>query len=448
MSCNEVILRVNNISKCFEMYGKPSHRLYQTLTMGRRKFFKEFWALKDISFELKRGQCLGIIGRNGCGKSTLLQLIAGTLAPTCGSVEVNGKVAALLELGSGFNPEFSGRENIYMNATVLGLSRKEIDYKLQSIIDFADIGDFIDQPVKTYSSGMYVRLAFAIVTHVEADILIIDEALAVGDAFFVQKCMAFLQRFIEEKTVILVSHDTGAVMNLCDHAIFLDHGQIEYAGRPKEVTEKYLESIYETRQGASFKVKTAPKKKQEQTERHLSTGKDMRHDWLNSSNLRNDLECFKFDDNSSGFGKGKAEIINVELRDENGNKLLWIVGGEKVSLKIQCRALYEIKNPIMGFYLRDTLGQDIFGDNTYFTHIDQEFKVPAGCIVTAEFEFTMPRLPVGEYYINSAIAEGTLEEHVQHHWMHNALIIKSHTSSVCQGLVGLPMENIRMYIND
>ena len=197
MSFDDVAIRVQNISKCYHLYDHPRNRLYQSVVprfqriIGRAPstFFREFWALKDVSFEVKRGETVGIIGRNGSGKSTLLQIICGTLSPTSGLVETHGRVAALLELGSGFNPEFTGRENVYMNGSVIGLSRDEIDTRFDDIVAFADIGEFIDQPVKTYSSGMYVRLAFAVIAHVNADILVIDEALAVGDVFFVQKCM-------------------------------------------------------------------------------------------------------------------------------------------------------------------------------------------------------------------------------------------------------------------
>ena len=192
------MIRVENLSKCYQIYDKPQHRLWQGLFRGRKQFFREFWALKDVSFEVRRGETVGIIGRNGSGKSTLLQMICGTLTPTSGTIDVRGRVGALLELGAGFNPEFTGRENVYMNGSILGLTREEIDARYEDIVAFADIGQFIDQPLKTYSSGMYVRLAFAVIANIEADVLVIDEALAVGDAFFVQKCMRFLRRFLEK----------------------------------------------------------------------------------------------------------------------------------------------------------------------------------------------------------------------------------------------------------
>ena len=238
-SSTEAVISVDNVTKFFEIYRKPSHRLWQMVCRGRRRFYEPFWALRDVSFSVGRGECVGIIGRNGAGKSTLLQIITGTLAPSSGSTAVKGRVAALLELGSGFNPEFTGRENVYLNASILGLTREEIDSRYDDIAAFADIGSFIEQPVKSYSSGMVVRLAFAVVAHVNADVLVVDEALSVGDAFFTQKCMRFLRHFISERTALFVSHDTAAVNSLCNRAILMEGGRMKQAGSPKEVTETY-----------------------------------------------------------------------------------------------------------------------------------------------------------------------------------------------------------------
>ena len=217
-SDNDTVIQVQGLQKCFQIYNSPGQRLRQFLQprvqrwLGRnvQRYYREFWALRDVSFEIRKGQTVGIIGRNGSGKSTLLQMICGTLHPTAGHVEVRGRVAALLELGSGFNPEFTGRENVFFNAGVLGQSEERTREKFADIEAFADIGEFMDQPVKTYSSGMLVRLAFAVIAHVDADILVIDEALAVGDAFFTQKCMRFLRSFMQQGTVLFVSHDTAA----------------------------------------------------------------------------------------------------------------------------------------------------------------------------------------------------------------------------------------------
>jgi len=237
---SDIAIRVQNITKAYQIYDKPQDRLKQSLCQGRKQFYREFKALDDVSFEVKKGETVGIIGRNGSGKSTLLQIICGTLAPTSGTVEVNGRVAALLELGAGFNPEFTGKENVYMNATILGLSKEEIDAKYDEIVAFADIGDFIDQPVKTYSSGMYARLAFSVVIHVDPDVLIVDEILAVGDSLFQAKCV---KKFYEIKesgcTIVFVSHDEYQVRHVCDYAAYLKEGNLVYFGNTADAFDAY-----------------------------------------------------------------------------------------------------------------------------------------------------------------------------------------------------------------
>ena len=255
MSSDDFAIRVQGLSKYYQIYEAPKDRLKQMLVLRlqrmigkqQKQYFREFKALNNVSFEIKKGETVGIIGRNGSGKSTLLQMICGTLFPTSGSVQTNGRIAALLELGSGFNPEFTGRENVYMNAAVLGLSKEEVDTRFDDIVTFADIGDFIEQPVKTYSSGMMVRLAFAVIAHVDADILVVDEALAVGDAFFTQKCMRFLRGFMKSGTVLFVSHDMGRVQQLCTKAILIKNGKLAKKGSTNDVIKTYLQGKNETR---------------------------------------------------------------------------------------------------------------------------------------------------------------------------------------------------------
>lgn len=240
MRDSEIAIKLQGISKFFQIYDKPHHRLMQGLLRGKKQYFKEFWALQDISFEIKKGETVGIIGRNGSGKSTLLQIICGTLSPSAGSVDVNGRVAALLELGSGFNPEFTGRENIYMNASILGLSPTEIAACFDDIVNFADIGDFIEQPVKTYSSGMMVRLAFAVSVHTKPDILVVDEALSVGDVAFQNKCMAKIKAIKETGTSILfVSHDLSTVQIVCDRVMWIKNGNLKLSGYAVDVCQEY-----------------------------------------------------------------------------------------------------------------------------------------------------------------------------------------------------------------
>ncbi len=246
---SEIAISVHDLSKSFHIYEKPRDRLFQMLARDRKQYFREFWALKGVSFDIRKGETVGIVGRNGSGKSTLLQLVCGTLNPTHGTITTNGRIAALLELGSGFNPEFSGRENVYMNAAVLGLSREETDARFSEIEAFAEIGDFIDQAVKTYSSGMMVRLAFAVAINVEPQILIVDEALSVGDELFQRKCFARIEAIKESgATILFVSHSGSAVVELCDRAILLDSGEKLIEGAPKNIIGKYQKLLYAPRE--------------------------------------------------------------------------------------------------------------------------------------------------------------------------------------------------------
>jgi lipopolysaccharide transport system ATP-binding protein len=451
---SEIAIKVSNLSKCYQIYEQPHDRLKQSIyprlqrLVGKHptQYFREFWALKDVSFEIKKGETVGIIGRNGSGKSTLLQMICGTLNPTSGSITTQGRIAALLELGSGFNPEFTGRENVYMNAAVLGLSKEETDARFDDIIAFADIGDFIEQPVKTYSSGMMVRLAFSVIAHVGADILVIDEALAVGDAFFTQKCMRFLRAFMKTGTVLFVSHDTGAVVNLCNRGVLLDHGLVVMEGRPKEVTEQYLAKLYEASQEVEV-VSIPEASRPDDAQQTVTEYRDMRETLFNGSTLRNDIEIFKFEPREkSGFGDGGAIITSVRILDADGTPLSWIVGGEEVSLEVRCKANQDLFRPIVGFQFKDRLGQVVFAENTYISYQFSASTIKVGECFVAKFEFRMPMLPSGDYSISPAVGSGSQEEHTQHHWIHDALIVRVHASSVCLGLIGIPMRKIELII--
>ena len=445
---SDVAIKVENLSKCYAIYERPQDRLKQMvvgkanslLGRTRKQYYREFWAVKDVSFEVRKGQTVGIIGRNGSGKSTLLQMICGTLNPTGGNVTTHGRVAALLELGSGFNPEFTGRENVFLNASVLGLSHEETQARFDDIAAFADIGEFIDQPVKTYSSGMMVRLAFGVIAHVDADILVIDEALAVGDAFFTQKCMRFLRNFMKTNTVLFVSHDTASVKALCSEAIWLEKGEVLESGLPKDVTNLYLQAFYESQQGKGTKTTI----KQAYQSRDPRTRKDQRRDLLNQDNLRNELQIFDFDPEAASFGSSGATITNVTLEDTDRNPLSWVVGGEEVRLCITAMANQPLESPIIGFYIKDKLGQFLFGDNTYITTFSQPVQTDAQQSLVAEFDFVMPRLSKGDYSIGAAIADGTQDIHEQHHWIHDAVVFKSESGSLSGGLIGIPMHHITL----
>lgn len=450
MSSDAPAIRIHDLSKRYEIYEAPRDRLKQffmprvqrKLGIQARQYFREFWALKNLSFDIKRGETVGIIGRNGSGKSTLLQMICGTLTPTSGSVETSGRIAALLELGSGFNPEFTGRENIYLNASVLGLSQVQIEERFSAIVGFADIGDFVEQPVKSYSSGMTLRLAFAVIAHVDADILVVDEALAVGDAFFTQKCMRFLRDFMKTGTVLFVSHDTASIKSLCSRAVWLERGEVVLEGSAKEVCERYLEGFYESKQGSGSSTRLKDSSIQDEP----VPEKDQRLAFINHTNLRNDIEIFKFDPEASSFGLGGARIVNVTLLDRDNKRLTWIVGGEQVTLQIDIDVMEDLQSPIVGFFVKDRLGQPLFGDNTFLFFKDMPLRCQPGERIQASFVFSMPLLPVGDYSITIAIANGTQENHQQQHWIHDAVVFKSESSSVSTGLIGIPMLDVKLQV--
>jgi len=433
---NNIAISVQNLSKCYHIYDNPHDRLKQfilprlqrLLGLTPKQYFKEFWALHDVSFEVKKGETVGIIGRNGSGKSTLLQMICGTLNPTAGSVQINGRVAALLELGSGFNPEFTGRENVYMNASILGLSNAEIDARFDDIVAFADIGDFIEQPVKTYSSGMMVRLAFAVIAHVDADILVIDEALAVGDAIFTQKCMRFIREFKKNGSLLFVSHDTASVQNLCQDGIWLNKGKIEQIGDAKSVSEAYLQYTLQEIYGDEAKL-SSTKSFSETTE--IDQENSCVIDYEAIVVPKNNLDA------ASGWKTGAAEILSVALMHLTPKPDNIFEGGELVYMIIRAKAHKDLKSPILGFLVRDRLGQDLFGENTLpFTHIKPS-PIDAGMNFEGKFEFTLPMLPNGQYAVMASVADGDLHNHIQHHWLHDAMIINVSSSKIRYGLVGI-----------
>lgn len=437
---NDLAIRVSGVTKCFQVYSQPQDRLKQAILprlsrfLGRpgARFFREFWALKGVSFEVRRGDTVGIIGRNGSGKSTLLQIICGTLQPTSGEVEVRGRVAALLELGAGFNPEFSGRENVYMSASILGLTREEIDRKYDDIVAFADIGDFLEQPVKTYSSGMYVRLAFAVIAHVDADILVIDEALAVGDAIFVQKCMRFLRKFRENGTLLFVSHDTSSVLNFCQSAVWLDRGEMRMHSTAQDACNAYIEYCSQEVYGDTVKLQS-----------RQTANADAKVP--SPARVEKDVKVELFDNvaNSAGWQSGVASIDAVTLCNEQGEPFTSFVGGEHVVLKIRATAHQPLESPLIGFFVKDRLGQSLFGEHT-FTYVQPPMQVDAQTRLEACFRFTLPMLPNGEYSMTVSIADGDPYANTQHAWLHDAVLIRVASPRLRYGLVGIPFDDVTM----
>jgi lipopolysaccharide transport system ATP-binding protein len=444
---SEYAIEVNGLSKCYLIYEKPSDRLKQMLMRGRKQYYKEFWALKDVSFKIKKGETVGIIGRNGSGKSTLLQMICGTLNSSAGKVKVNGKVAALLELGAGFNPEFTGVENVYMAASLYGLSKEEVNQRFDAISAFADIGDHIHQAVKTYSSGMYVRLAFAVIAHVDADILVVDEALAVGDAVFTQKCMRFIRKFKENGTLLFVSHDMGSVLNLCEQAVWLHSGAIRQLGQAKEISEAYLQYTLQEVYGQEAQLKDIAQKPKKETSNTVNavTVKTNAIDYGATLAVQNNLT------EANGWKSGAGEILSVrlavlgELTTVSAETNQVLKGGERVRMTVQAVAHEDMDRPILGFLVRDRLGQDLFGENTLPFTNQQPMPVLAGQRFTVDFDFKLPMLPNGNYSVMTSLADGDLYNHVQHHWLHNALLIHVASSKVRYGLVGVEFENMNLY---
>lgn len=407
---HNVVIEVTGLSKTYPASQKPLQHIARLLFNRPDNPKQGFQALKPLSFTLNKGETLGVIGRNGAGKSTLLQMICGTLKPSSGQVKVQGKVAALLELGAGFNPEFSGRENIFISASVYGFSREQTLQRLDDIIEFAQIGEHIDQPVKTYSSGMFVRLAFAVIAHVDAEILIIDEALSVGDIYFSQKCMRFLQEFAERGTLLFVSHDTSSVNRLCQRALWIDQGELKMLGAAKAVVDAYLGSFYED-QSIAVTAETPPTPAAA-TESPAAPATPFRH----SLNPRNNF--------ASTFGTGQGQVLACRLLDASGNEVLLQDTAGTFQLLVDVQAHQTIEQPIVGFYIKDRLGQPVCGHNT-LSLLPNWSSLPADTTEQVSFEFQLPQLATGDYTITVSLAAGTQVDHVQHHWVHDILTFKA-----------------------
>jgi len=405
-----VALRVEKVSKQYRIYERPGDRLKESLSRGLLRRHKEFWALRDVEFEIEAGTTVGIIGPNGCGKSTLLQIISGTLAPTHGDVWHEGRIAALLELGAGFDPEFTGVENVYMNAGLLGLTRRETDALFPAIERFDEIGQFLYQPVKTYSSGMYVRLAFAIAASVEPDILIIDEALAVGDAVFQHRCLRRINELHERgATVLFVSHDAAAVRALCSRAIMLRAGSVIADGKPVEVLNLYQKIIMEREQAydaESVSPGSATELKSDKTLAPISYA--YRH------------------------GDGSAEIIGAELCDACEARVEIVETGEPLALRVVVRFKHDVDAPVIGFLLRNSYGIHAYGINTKEQQI--EFgAVRAGELIEVSFAFDC-WLGVDQYTISLAVHS---REGQAYDWLDAALFLRVKSMTLTEGVANL-----------
>ena len=408
----ENAITVKDVTKIYKLYDKPIDRLKEALNPFHKEYHKKFYALNNLSFEVKKGETVGIIGTNGSGKSTILKIITGVLTPTTGEVEVNGVISALLELGAGFNMDYTGIENIYMNGTMMGFSKKEMDAKLQEILDFADIGDFVYQPVKTYSSGMFVRLAFALAINVEPEILIVDEALSVGDVFFQSKCYRRMEEIRQKGTTILmVTHDMGSIIKYCDKVVLLNKGNFVAEGAPGHMVDLYKKILAGQMEGleaakdvdSDFSGETAEKEQKEKTYQ-LPHGKLMK-------------DSLTINSNRTEYGDGRAEIYDLGLFDQRGNLTNLLLKGEEFTIKERIRFAAPIQSPIFTYTIKDKKGTDLTGTNTMFEGTDIK-PVKAGDEYEVSFTQKMT-LQGGEYLLSMSCTGFEQGEHTVYHRLYD-----------------------------
>jgi lipopolysaccharide transport system ATP-binding protein len=422
-------VRFDRVSKSYPIYESPGHRLKELATFNRLQFHRDFWALHDVSFEIRRGETFCVIGENGSGKSTLLQLVAGILQPSSGEVAVNGRVSALLELGAGFNPEFTGRDNVYLNGAILGLSTREVDARYREIAEFAEIGDFIKRPVKTYSSGMVVRLAFAVAINVDPEILLVDEALAVGDIYFRQRCMRKVHELrAKGVTILFVSHAMADVKALGDSALWLDRGRVVELGQTDRVVSKYLAAMVE-KDSAYLAHQARPGKS-------ATAGQALAPEVVETiPNI------------DHRYGDGRAELLGIAVLDAQGEPLQLLEPSSRIVVRISVRARAEVARPNVGFLMRNHLGIDFAGTNT----LREGHELPpmtAGDLCTVDFHLELPELYPSSFSFSPAIADGPLEGFRVCDMIDNAIAVQmAHGEGEVYGFLHLPcrvMVNARL----
>ncbi len=407
---NDIPIRVNGVSKIYSLYDSPKERLKEVLSISKKVRHQEYPALSDITFEVRKGETFGIIGTNGAGKSTLLKLITGVAAPTSGTIEIDGKISALLELGAGFNKEYSGIENIFLNGIMMGFTRDEMQEKVDSILEFADIGDFIYQPVKTYSSGMFARLAFAVAINVEPDILIVDEALSVGDVFFQNKCY---RKFEELRslgtTVLFVSHDIATVKQMCSRVLWIEHGVTQMLGDSVEVCNAYSNSILEKRAKA-----------------YLENDKEI----IVSSDSAYQIEEFELEDypaisyNNESILNEDVEIVSCFMENSDGQRITECEVNKEYKVVLIFKTTREIQPCIAGFVLETVKGLWIINSNSAINGNMSGFQVHAGTMNRVEFKFIMPAIMNGDYVLGAAISEGNEDSYQVLTWLYHVLYVR------------------------
>jgi lipopolysaccharide transport system ATP-binding protein len=401
-----------SVSKSYAIYESSGDRLKELATFQRKAFHRDFWALRDVSFVIERGETFCIVGENGAGKSTLLQIVAGILQPSQGTVRIGGRVSALLELGAGFNPEFTGRDNVYLNGAILGFSSREMDSTYKQIEDFAEIGEFMGRPVKTYSSGMVVRLAFAVAIHADPEILLVDEALSVGDAYFRQKCMRKVHEMRSGGvTILFVSHSTGDVRSVGDRALWLEQGRVRELGDVETVVTRYLEA--EARKDAAY-LKSHGEAPAEAAWTPAVPNVDHR------------------------YGDGRAQVTGIAILNERGEPLGLVQPSSRIVVRLGLRAAAALERPVVGFVLRNHLGIEFSGTDT----VREGLELPplaAGQLLAVDFHLDLPELYPGSFSFSPAVADGAFEQSAMCDWIDNALTVQVGASgSPIYGYTHLP----------
>ena len=422
---DDVVIKVEHLKKVYKLYDKKSDRLKEAIHPGKKKYSKDFYALKDISFDVKRGETIGIIGTNGSGKSTLLKILTGVVAPSGGSYEVNGKVSALLELGAGFNMEYTGLQNIDLQGVMMGYTEEEMKTRRDDIIKFADIGDYIKQPVKNYSSGMFARLAFAVAISIDPEILIVDEALSVGDVFFQSKCFRKFDELKEKGVSILfVSHDTNAVREMCSRVLWIEHGEQQMFDTCNDVCTAY------------FNAQMA--RMNSEAEKSLS-GLKTEEGQLADDIGDEALICPHLEPKSNSVLSPKAEIVSTFLRNEANEFTVEMKAGHRYTLTIVSQFHEDLEQVIIGFSLINSKGVIWLAGNTY-AQTKTNFTVKKGDILETSFSFVAPMLRSGTYEISPAIALGVQDNHVNLTWLHGAVAVELYNSAYEISELGLPYE--------
>lgn len=423
---NAIAIKVDHLTKVYPLYNSRKDRLKEALHPLRKRYHKDFYALKDISFEVKKGETVGIIGKNGSGKSTLLKILSGVLTPTSGSFYINGKVSSLLELGTGFSPELTGIENVYFYGMLLGFTKKEMDEMLPDILSFADIGEFVYQPVKSYSSGMYVRLAFSVAVNVKPDILIVDEALAVGDMRFVQKCIRKMKEIQDRGTTLLmVTHDTSMVQSMASYCYWFDEGKIRDQGEPKDVVKRYISYMA---YGLEIQIKGEKEENNEEKMNIIFEDKNQNNEAIDLfKSIAQNIKWVSIGEKFEYFGEGGAKIEKVSLFNlDTKQNLTHVEPGEEILVLAEIMCFESFDRLGLGIVFKDSKGKHIFTINSYI--MGQPFACSSNNKIIYGYQFKWPHITNGVYSLDIALSDGDQFIHKQLHWIYDVVQVESYTN--------------------